>query len=68
MPKPHTYHMKATVWTPTLRSDMSGTPHDCILSAFWALAGRPQTRAKLLDGLREQDVKMREREAAGTST
>lgn len=57
MPKRHTNHMKATVWTPTMSSTFEGTPDGCIPLAFYALE-TPERRAACIAQLQEIDRKL----------
>lgn len=50
----HTNYMRATLWTPTMKSEMSGTPAGVIEMAFGALIGRPKARAVLMKSLQER--------------
>lgn len=54
----HTNYMKATIWTPTMRSDVEGTPAGVIEMAFGALVGRPKARAALMQALKERDERV----------
>jgi hypothetical protein len=62
MPAKHTNHMKATVWTPTMRSDVEGTPDGVIPQAFWAL-DTPKRREACIAELQRIDGIMRGHEA-----
>lgn len=66
--KRHTNHMKATIWTPTMRSDCSGTPAGVIAHAFHALNGRPKTRAALMKTLQTLDTEFKDFEARNPAT
>lgn len=61
--KTHTNFMRATIWTPTMRTDVGGTPAVVIETAFGALAGRPRARAALLKALTERAERFAEWEA-----
>lgn len=61
--KRHNNHMKATIWTPTMRSDVEGTPAGVIEMAFGALTGRPKARAELLQKLNERAERIAKWEA-----
>lgn len=63
MAKTHTNYMRATVWTPTMKMEISGRPEDCIESAFYAL-DTPERRAKCIKELQETDAKMTAHEGA----
>lgn len=54
--------MKATVWTPTMKSEMDGTPDGVIPMAFCALDS-PERRARCIAELQELDAKMTARAA-----
>ena len=58
----HTNWMKATVWTPTMRSDSEGTPDSVISCAFYALRS-PARRAACIAELQKIDARMTELEA-----
>lgn len=58
----YTNHMKATVWTPTMRSEMEGPPAACIPMAFYAL-NTPQRREKCIAALQAINEELAAKEA-----
>jgi hypothetical protein len=53
----NTNRMKATIWTPTMRSEVDGTPDGVIPMAFYALS-TPERRAKCIAELQRIDAKL----------
>lgn len=62
-PKPPPYRAKATVWTPTIRSEFSGSITGCISLMFMAVDSA-NARAKLIESLQEYHAKRVARETA----
>lgn len=59
----HPNFMRATIWTPTVKIESSGSPAAVIESAFHALARRPKARAALLKNLEVLDGEFKDFEA-----
>lgn len=57
MAQKYTNRMKATVWTPTMRADLDGTPDGVIPHAFYALDTK-ERRAKCIAELQKIDAKL----------
>jgi len=58
----HTNWMKATIWRPTVKTEIEGTPDGIIPMAFFSL-DTPERRAKCIAKLQEIDKQMSEKTA-----
>lgn len=62
MKSKYTNHMKATVWTPTMRAEMEGPPDACIPMAFYALS-TPERRESCIALLQNIHAELNAEEA-----